>query len=412
MTSVDAAGPPPPPPPPVLRQRPVRAGERWIYSAGFNVPRGLPDTSRIDTELADIEYLAAAGASVAVLSHRGRAGDGSAGGLEDIAAHMGAELGRPVGYFSENASEAAAAAASAQRPGDITVFGNTRHHDGEARNDPALARAFSRLGEFVAVGGFSKAHRRHASNVGILSFRPGWAAGSLSDECSLLAPWSGRTPGLRSLAVLGGVKPEKTLVGLPCFAADYDIVVPGGVVLNHLLRAIGYDVGDSLLGEQPEDCAAMTQRVLRESSSRVHIPQRVVVARRCAGAYRDAQEIDIADGVPAGFGIVDFHCEPWLEACLAEMAEAGGRLVVAGTPSLYTQGFGSSCVPLLEAASQAGVTSVLMGGDTVSELPFAGVTSTGGGAALHFLRYQDLPVLEALRQAHSPLADRAPSVDA
>lgn len=403
--TVNRTPPPGPALPRQLRERPILGGERWIFSAGFNVPKGLPDTSRIDVELEDIAYLAKAGASVAVLSHRGRARDADCTGLADIAEYMSARLGRPVGYFPENASDAAAAAALAQRPGGVTVFGNTRHHGGEERNDPALARAFAGLGDFVAVGGFSKAHRRHASNLGILAVLPGWAAGSLSAESALLAPWSGREAGTASLAVLGGVKPEKSLLGLPAFASDYDVVVPGGAVLNNLLRAAGHEVGDSELGDKQSECARMAEQVLCSSRAALHLPRYVYAARTPARPAAEVERLAIEEGVPRGYAIVDFELQPWLGEYLKTLMATGGRMLVAGTPGIYRSGFDACCRPLLAAASHPGVRSILMGGDTVSELPFHGVTSTGGGAALHFLRHQDLPVLEALRAAGTGIGD-------
>jgi len=109
----------------------------------------------------------------------------------------------------------------------VVVFGNTRDHAGEEANDPELAARFALLGDQVAIGGFSKAHRSHASNVGILKHLPGCAAQSLTREITRLAPWAGTHHDTPSVAVLGGTKPEKTLLGLGCLSRTYTLVVPG-----------------------------------------------------------------------------------------------------------------------------------------------------------------------------------------
>ncbi|MEV0781317.1 phosphoglycerate kinase [Streptomyces sp. NPDC050428] len=381
-----------------LLDRRIVSGERWIFSAGFNVASGMRDSSRIDTELADITRLANAGARVAVLSHQGRYKDGSAQHLGDVAAYLSGRLGKHVIYVSENTTDTAVDRSRALAPGNVALFGNTRHHPGEETNDPALAARFARLGDAVAVGGFSKAHREHASSTGLLKCLPGWAAHSLLVELERLSPWSGADPSVPSLAVLGGVKPEKTLIGLRSFSHTYDIVVPAGAVLNHVLRAQGYQVGDSELGEQPERCTKATLEILGSAEARIHVPNRVVIARRSGDSFTDPREIRIGEGVPSGFAIVDFFLESWLLDLMREFANTGCRAVMAGTPTLYLQGFGHASTQLLDWASAPRVEAILLGGDTVSELPFDGPTSTGGGSALCYLGGADLPVLRALRE--------------
>ncbi|MFJ8301257.1 phosphoglycerate kinase [Streptomyces sp. NPDC094447] len=381
---------------PLLFERPVTAGERWIFSAGCNVTDTLGDTSRIDCELADIAYLADRNARVAVLTHQGRHGDGTARHLSDIAQYMAYKLNRPVHYFPACATGDAAARSLILDPGDVCIFGNTRHHPGEETADPALAAQLAALGDYVAVGGFSKAHRVHASNVGILAHRPGWAAGSLLDEMTLLGPWVGRRPRTPSVAFLGGTKPEKTLTGLTGFSRTYDLVVPGGAVLHHLLRAQGYAVGASELGDKADACTAAAAEALSSATARIHLPTRVIIARRDGDTYSGNRTVHIEEGVPDGHAIVDFLPEPWLADKLRAL-RSGARAIVAGTPSLHTSGYSIASNLAVSFAEAPKVHGILLGGDTVAELPFHGSTSTGGGSALHYLHHADLPVLKALR---------------
>ncbi|MEU2899625.1 phosphoglycerate kinase [Streptomyces sp. NPDC006967] len=388
---------------PSLADRPAIPGERWIFSAGFNVAAPadkLKDTSRIDTELDDIASLSDQGARVAILSHQGSHHDGSTRHLGDIAHYLTTRLHRPVRYIPENASDAAAEAARALAPGEICVFGNTRHHAGEAANEPALAARFAALGDYVAVGGFSKAHRRHASNHGILTHRPGWAARSLLRQTEALTPWAGHQPNAPSAAFVGGTKPEKTLLGLAAFTRTYDLVVPGGAVLNHLLRGNGHRIGSSELGDRSDACTRAALQAVRSATARVHLPRHVVTARREGNQYTGRRVVRVADGVPDGRAIVDFLPEPWLLDELRRLRD-GARVIVAGTPSIHTAGFSTASRLALDLVSAPAVDGILLGGDTVAELPFHGPTSTGGGSALHYLRHADLPILQALRHHHT-----------
>lgn len=381
----------------LLEDSNIATGDRWIFSAGFNIADDMRDTSRIDCEILDIAYLSDRGARVAILSHQGRHRDGSARHLESLARYLKHRLRRPVTYFPENASHAAVAHSRSMAPGDVTLFGNTRHHAGEESNCSTLARNFARLGNFVAIGGFSKAHRRHASNTGILDYRPGWAARSLINEIDKLKSWSGARTDVRTIAVLGGTKPEKTLLGLNCFAQNYDVVVPGGVVLHHMLRHSGYDIGSSSVGERAEECAEALAHAVRDPTARIHLPSRVLIARRGDDGFIGHREIPVSSGVPSGFAIVDFRLEPWLLNELQQLKVSGGRILIAGTPNLHSYGFRDASDPFLNVICHPGIEAILLGGDTVSELRFNGPTSTGGGSALQYLKDADLPVLHALR---------------
>ncbi|MEX3105245.1 MULTISPECIES: phosphoglycerate kinase [unclassified Streptomyces] len=378
---------------PRLADRTVAPGERWILSAGFNTGVGLAETGRIDCELADIAALADAGARVAVLSHQGSHRDGTARGLSHVAAYLARELGRVVAYHPHSADDQAPQVAAAMTPGQIVLFGNTREYPGEEANDPDLARAFARLGDRVAVGGFSKAHRAHASNTGLVGLLPGVAARSLVRDVEGLAPWAVRD-GRRSVAVLGGRKPEKVLAGLAGLAAFYDVVVPGGVVLNTLLAALGHRTGASWLGTDPQRCVRVAREVLEgPRKALIHLPSTVYVAPAdpAGNPTGPARPLALPADVPDGHAVVDFDLQPW---AAAELTYAE-RAVVAGTPCQYVYGHTRAADAVLPVL--AGTDTLLLGGDTVAELPWRGRTSTGGGSALTLLAEGDCAVLRALR---------------
>lgn len=380
---------------PLLSAQKLTPGERWIFSAGFNVDAELTSTGRIDCELADLQRLATSGARVAILSHQGTYRDNSATALNHVADYLSRRLGQQVRYIPENASDAAVRAAEELVPGEIVLFGNTRHHAGEERGDPDLARRFALLGNRVAVGGFSKAHRSHASNTEVLRYLAGYAAGSLVNEVRFLAPWARWDSEESTAAVLGGQKPEKILVGLAHAMRTCDLVVPGGVVLNTVLRAQGYEIGDSDLGSRPDACLNSVQQMMGASmKASLHVPRTVWAAPMHSGKIMDkAQPVSVDDGVPAGHGIVDFEIEQWA----VELLAAADRAVLAGTPSRYLDGQTRSSETLLAALSPISPRSLLLGGDTVAELPWSGPVSTGGGSALQLLATGACAVLDALR---------------
>jgi phosphoglycerate kinase len=276
----------------------------------------------------------------------------------------------------------------------------------EQSNDPALGIEFAKLGDLVAIGGFAKAHRRHASNVGVLAYRPGFAADSLVKEVDRLAPWMDPDDGEHSVAVLGGVKPEKTDVGLVNLIDRYDLVIVGGVVLNVILAAQGHPVGGSELGGSATlRCIASARAVLsRPHRARLHIPNTVMVATRTARGLRRRRLVRVGTTLGSSEAIVDFMLAPWARRQLEGLPTRAGRCLMAGTPALYTHGCRTTTDALLRAFAARGVQSLLLGGDTLAELPWEGPASSGGGSALTLLAAGTCEVFDALRTSRPKLS--------
>lgn len=370
----------------------VTRGEKWIFSAGFNVRADLGSVERVDAELADLRSLASAGARVAIVSHQGSYADRTAEPLDHIAAYLSEKLSTPVDYFPDCVGTNAENRARAMRDGELVLFGNTRLHAGEQRCDPAFARRLAALGDRVAIGGFSKAHRAHASNVGVLAFRPGFATRSLLSECELLAPWSGTAPHRSSIAVLGGQKPEKSTLGLAHLRHHYDVIIPGGAVLANLLYAAGYGIGSTSLGAKPDESLRAARAALAgPNRAEIHLPAEVfVISRRGGPSYPR----ELAMGIEDDEVIVDFSVEPWaLERC-----RNARRALIAGPPSWCTRDERRATDALCAALPVS--TTLRLGGDTASELPWSSPVSTGGGSALEFLALGRCAVVRALLEAN------------
>ncbi|MFI1916807.1 phosphoglycerate kinase [Nocardia sp. NPDC020380] len=379
---------------PHLRNATIRPGDRWIFSAGFDVHPDLRETAPIDAELADLTYLLDAGARVAILSHQGNHHNRSALPLQFVAEYLTRKLARPVSYFPDCASPAAFAYAQELAPGTAALFGNTRAHPGEQSNDPELARNLARLGDAVAIGGFAKAHLSHASNLGILQFRPGFLASSIADELALLAPWASADPTRYSIAILGGTDSAGTLLGLDAFTRKYDLVIPAGTVLNALLAAHGHRIGSSVLGPDPAACIAIAQQVSsRPDRAEIHLPDTVFIADTRSGTTK---AIPITDGVPHGWAIIDFWLHPWLAERMLRLRENGGRALQLGSPCLRPHPSRSSTDLFTDYLTHPAIEALLLEDPTTTDLPWPAPRSSGGTPALSYLAQGTLPILDAL----------------
>lgn len=379
-----------------IRDIPIQPGDRWIYCAGFNVAPSFKDTQRIDCELEDLNYLSSKGARIAILSHQGSYRKGTVLHLDFLCDYLSKRLERCVRYFPENNIDQSIRWSHSLENGEIALFGNTRFHPGEEAGDEHLAAQFARLGDFVAVGGFSKAHRLHASNVKILSLLPAYATTNLLAELKPLNHMIYPFPG-KSVAILGGIKLEKITKGLSLFKSIYDFVIPGGAVLNHILKEMDFQIGDSVLCDEPEAASKIVSEVLLETrGAELLLPEELIIAER--KSMRNPRKITINEAVPEGFAIVDFIVSQKMEETFLTLSQESVRLLMAGTPSLVNQGFRTSSDAFIRWMSLPRVTPFMMGGDTMNDLSFNCPSSTGGGAALYYLKEKNCPVLEALLQ--------------
>lgn len=380
-----------------LEDREIKEGERWIYSAGFNVKPDLKDTERIDEELDDLEQLITSGTRVVILSHQGRFTDGDVLHLDYVKRYLRKKLGREVKYFQENNTPAAITFARSLKPRQVTIMENTRFHEGEEENCQELARQFAQLGDFVAIGGFNKSHHPASSNVGILKYLPGFLARSIIRNIQLLVPWTGKS-NCYSIAILGGRKKEK-VSALEGFSEIYDVIIPGGIVLNTILKVKGYEIGSSVIKEKSNSFEAIAERVLSRHKDKIYIPQRVCIAN--IENLRDSKWIDISEKVPQGYMIVDFELTDSAFKALDLVVEQKGRILLAGTPALYTKGFTQATLQLLPYLENPRTKSIILGGDSTREIPASEhvVKSTGGGSSLEFLckGTSGLAVYEALK---------------
>ena len=376
-----------------LEDRSIKSGERWVYSAGFNVKLDLKSTERIDSEVEDIKQISYAGGIVAILSHQGRQGDGNIIHLDFVADYLTKRLGKKVKYFPENNTIEAIDFANSLKEGEIAIVGNTRFNEGEEKNYAELAEQFSKFGDFAAIGGFNKAHREHASNIGVLNYLPGFLTRNHLREMELLKPWAGRSESY-SVAILGGVKKEKIIIGLKGFSKIYDFIIPGGIVLNTILKVKGYNIGNSVIEDDGKTFEKEVKEILKENEKNIYIPSIVFVTKD----FKNSNLIYICEGVGDGYSIVDFVLDNGTIKTLERTVNEKGRILLAGAPSLYKNGFKNATMQCLHYLKNPGVKSIILGGDSINEIPFNGAKSSGGGSSLEYLCSGTTAVYEALKR--------------
>lgn len=351
-------------------------GKNVLVRSDLNVPLkdgAIADDFRIRQAAPTWQWLIDQGAKVTVCSHLGRPK-----GAPDPAYSM-----EPV---RKRAQELV--------PG-VVVLENVRFNPGEKTNDIAFVKELIDGQDAYVNDAFGTAHRADASVVGPPQFLPSAAGRLLAKEIEMLSPLlSGAAKPF--LAILGGAKVSDKIGVIDALLDKVDTMIIGGGMAYTFLKALGHNVGNSILQEDQLDYA----RKVLDSGKRIVLPTDIVIATSPDDTDVETVGRDIPDGKEG------FDAGPKTRAEFADEV-AGAQTIFWNGPLGFFERpqFETGTREIANAVANATGTTIIGGGDVVSAVNQFGLAdkmdwvSTGGGAALEFIEKGDLPGLIALREA-------------
>ena len=385
------------------------AGKRVLVRADLNVPMDgarVTDDTRLKVLVPTIEELAAKGAIVLLLSHFGRPKGETRPdmSLAQLVMPLHRLTGRSVRFVEDCAGPEAERAVAIMLPGNVAILENTRFHDGEEANDPALAQGMAALGDYYVNDAFSAAHRAHASTEGVARLLPAFAGRAMERELKALEAALGN-PERPVAAVVGGAKVSTKLAVLGHLVGKVDHLIIGGGMANTFLAARGVDVGKSL---HEKDLLGEADSIFERAEAAgctIHLPYDVVVAKEFAPNPPSLRTCNVHE-VAADEMILDVG--PAAVEAIADVLKTCRTLVWNGPLGAFeTPPFDAATVALARTAAaltkDGSLVSVAGGGDTVAALNHAGVAadftfvSTAGGAFLEWMEGRVLPGVAALK---------------
>jgi phosphoglycerate kinase len=383
-------------------------GRRVLVRVDFNVPMDqgeVADDSRLRAALPTIERLRTAGAKVILLSHFDRPKGHRVGSMSlwPVVAPLAALIGARVAFAHDCIGEAAQAAVSAMKPGDVLLLENLRFHPGEEADDAQFAAALAENGDLYVDDAFSASHRAHASNDALAHLLPAFAGEAMRAELEALESVLGH-PKRPVLAIVGGSKVSTKLELLRNLIERVDALAIGGGMANTFLFAQGWEVGASYC---EKDLAAAAREVMDfadASGCQLLLPIDIVVAERSApGAPARTRSLGEMDD---GERILDAgrRTVARLNAAMdrANTLIWNGPLGVFETPP-FDAGTTAAARHAAALARAGKLIAVAGGGDTVAALHHAGVigdftfVSNAGGAFLEWMEGKTLPGVAALQ---------------
>lgn len=384
------------------------AGKRVLVRVDFNAPLDaagqITDDTRIRAALPTIEHLLAQGAAVIIMSHLGRPKGTPVAemSLAPVAQALSQLLGREVEMAADCIGDKVASQAAGLVAGQVLLLENLRFHAAEEQNDASFARALAGLADLYVNDAFGAAHRAHASTEGVTRFIDTAVSGLLMEREVAYLDEALKNPQRPFIAILGGKKISGKIEVIEHLLDKVDVLLIGGGMSYTFFKAMGLQIGDSLLEEDRLDTA---KNILAEAETKgveLLLPIDCVVADNFAP---DAQTQVVArDAMPEGWEGMDIG--PETRKLYADKVAGGGTVVWNGPLGVFEmQPFAQGTLQVAEAlvaATGAGAMSIIGGGDTAAALTQAGLAegmthiSTGGGASLECMGGRVLPGVEAL----------------
>jgi len=384
------------------------SGKRVLIRVDFNVPFDtnnggliIADDTRIRSTLPTINYAIDQGAKIILCSHHGRPNGqyDPHESLAPVAKRLGRLLKKEVPFAPDCIGEEVAAFTEKMGSGDVLLLENVRFHNGETSNDESFAKALAAHCDVYVNDAFGAAHRDHASITGITQFVKTTAMGLLLRKEVQYLENAIASPTRPFVAILGGAKVSGKIGVIDNLGKTVDKVIIGGGMAFTFLKAIGLEIGASMVEDDMLDFAREIHQNAIARGIKFYLPVDCVVAtHRSADAET---KIVTVQEIPNDWIGVDIG--PASSRLFREAIENAKTILWNGPMGVFEiDAFSRGTLAVAHAVGHAYGMSIVGGGDTglavhrAHESENISFISTGGGAALQLLEGNNLPGLAAL----------------
>ena len=383
-------------------------GKRVLIRCDFNVPldsnQNITDDTRIRAALPTLEYMIEHGAKVVVMSHLGRPKGKAAAefSLAPVAVRLSELLGKPVAFADCDVviDDAVEAKAASLKDGDVLLLQNVRFRKEETDNDAGFAKDLAKLGDVFVQEAFGTAHRAHASTAGIANYLPCVSGFLIEKEVKFLGS-ALQNPQRPFVAIMGGAKVGDKIKVIENLLTKVDTLIVGGGMSYTFYKAMGLEIGTSILDADNIDLAKM----LLEKASSLNVKFLLPVDIVCADEFsNDAKHKTYSrDKIPSDMMGLDIG-EETIKLYSEEIAKA--KTVVWNGPMgvFEMENFAKGTKAIAEALAVSDATTIIGGGDSAAAVEQFGLAdkmshiSTGGGASLEFLEGKILPGISIIEE--------------
>jgi len=379
--------------------------KRVLIRVDFNVPLDdagqITDDSRIRAALPTINRAVDENAIVILCSHLGRPKGtfNQTLSLAPVAKRLQRLLNKPVEFVGDCIGPTVEAVVNKAQPGDVVLLENLRFHSEEEKNDDQFSAQLASLADVYINDAFGTAHRSHASTVGITKYVKVSAAGFLMKREVEALEGTVENPVRPFVAILGGGKVSGKIGVIENLGKVVDKVIIGGGMAFTFIKAMGLEIGQSLVENDMLDFAKRIHEQAMAQKIKFYLPVDCVVA---ASLEPEAEtKIVPVQEIPVGWYGMDIG--PASVRLFSEAVQNAKTILWNGPMGVFERdAFSRGTYSMAHAVANAYAKTIVGGGDTALAVYRAGESesmsfiSTGGGAALQLLEGKHMPGLAAL----------------
>ncbi|GMQ62656.1 phosphoglycerate kinase [Vallitalea maricola] len=380
-------------------------GKKVLVRCDFNVPLKdgvITDENRLTAALPTINKLIKDGAKVILCSHLGKPkGEPKPElSLAPVAKRLSELLNKEVVFAADDnvVGDNAKKAVADMKDGDVVLLQNTRYRKEETKNGEDFSKELGSLAEMFVNDAFGTAHRAHCSNVGVTNYVDTCVVGYLMQKEIDFLGNAVNNPKRPFVAILGGAKVSDKINVINNLLDKVDTLIIGGGMAYTFLKAMGNEVGLSLLEEDKIDYAREMIEKAKEKGVNFLLPVDNVVAQEFKN---DTPFKTVKRGMiePDWEGL-DIGEET--REIFAGAVKDAKTVVWNGPMGVFEfENFAGGTIAVAKALAETDATTIIGGGDSaaaVNQLGFGDKMthiSTGGGASLEFLEGKELPGVAA-----------------
>ncbi|MEW6332812.1 MAG: phosphoglycerate kinase [Thermodesulfobacteriota bacterium] len=382
-------------------------GKKVLFRFDFNVPfdniGNIADDTRIRAVLPSVNYALDENARVIIMSHLGRPkGKVMAEmSLAPVAKRLSRLLGKEVKMAPDCIGDEVRGMIDSLKPGDILLLENLRFHIEETKNDDGFAAELASFADVYIDDAFGNAHRVHASNVGITKFQKECGAGFLIKRELTYFKKALEKPARPFVAIIGGSKVSGKLEALGNLIRKVDKMIIGGGMAFTFLKALGHEVGKSIVEDDLMEKAMAVMKTAQELGVKFYLPVDCVMAENMS-AEAETKIVPVQEMNSHWMGL---DIGPATITLFTEVLSNAKTIVWNGPMGVFEiDAFGRGTAALAHSVANSYALTIVGGGDTDVAIHETGESdkisyiSTGGGAFLELLEGKVLPAVAALER--------------
>ncbi len=380
------------------------SNKRVFVRVDYNVPMNselkIMDDTRIVSTLPTINYLIDHGAKVILCSHLGRP-NGQVDpklSLRPVLARLSKLMDKPISFAEDVKSKSTLEMVNNMKSGDILMLENIRFYKEEEKNTESFAKKLASLADIFVLEAFATAHRKHASTYGIAQFIPA-VCGFLVEEELRMFDKVLTNPEHPFVAILGGAKVSDKLPVIENLLDKVDTILIGGGMAYTFIKAIGGNIGMSILDNTKIDLAKEIYDRAKEKGVKIILPIDNIGAKE----FSEDAESKLFN---SGFFADDYQgmdIGPKTIKMFKKEIKKAKTIVWNGPLGVYEyEKFKRGTNKIAKYVAKSKAISVIGGGDSVAAIQSLGYAkkvthiSTGGGASLMLLQGKKLPCVEMI----------------